>query len=77
MLNKLIDESYKIFCLMDHGYIFDFRFASYTKKTPSIENTDSLNNTSAIPYCISDFGENRSRDRPSYTQREGYEHYLS
>ena len=28
MPNKLIDEGYKVFCLVDCGYVFNFRMAS-------------------------------------------------
>src|SRR5437762_13013293 len=31
MLNKLIGEGYKAFCLADHGYLFDFHMASQSQ----------------------------------------------
>ena len=52
MLNKPIDEGYKAFCLVDYSYVFDFHFISRTRKTPSVEDTDSLNNTSATVFSL-------------------------
>src|SRR5437667_414045 len=42
MSNKLINESYKVFCLVDLGYIFDFCFILCNRKIPGVEDTDNL-----------------------------------
>src|SRR5438874_5744393 len=52
MPNKPIDEGYKVFCLVDHGYVFDFRIASCSKPTPGVESVDNLSNTSAIVFSL-------------------------
>jgi len=52
MSNKLINESYKVFCLVDRGYIFDFCFILCNRKIPSIEDTDNLNNTSVTVFSL-------------------------
>lgn len=43
ILNKSIDEGYKIFCLADRGYIFDFRMSLRSSKTSEVESIKGLN----------------------------------
>ena len=38
MPNKPTDEGYKVFCLADHGCVFDFRMASRSNPTPGGRN---------------------------------------
>ena len=45
MPNKLIDEDYKVFCLTDRGYVFDFRIASWLEPTPRVEAIDNFSRT--------------------------------
>src|SRR2546429_7284261 len=52
MPNKPIGEDYKVFCLADRGYIFDFRMASCSKPTPGVESVDNLSNTSAMVFSL-------------------------
>jgi len=52
MPNKLIDEGYKVFCLADHGYVFDFRMISWSKLTPEVEDIDNLSRTSSIVFSL-------------------------
>ena len=50
--NKLIDESYKVFYLADCSYVFDFHLISCNRKASGIEDTNSLNNTSATVFSL-------------------------
>ena len=52
MSNKPIDESYKVFCLADHRYIFDFHMTSHSRSTPGVERVDNLSNTSAMVFSL-------------------------
>src|SRR5947209_15857541 len=52
MPNKPINEGYKAFCLVDHGYVFDFRMASRSKPTPGVEDIDNLSRTSSTIFSL-------------------------
>ena len=52
MLNKLIDEGYKIFCLVNHGYVFDFRMALRLEPTPRVEAIDNFSRTSSTVLSL-------------------------
>src|SRR5436305_154962 len=52
MPNKPIDEGYKVFCLADHGYVFDFRMASRSNPTSGVEEIDNLSPTSSTVFGL-------------------------
>ena len=52
MPNKLIDEGYKVFCLADRGYVFDFCMASWLEPTPRVEAIDNFSRTSSTVLSL-------------------------
>src|SRR5438270_12901873 len=52
MPNKRIDEGYKVFCLADRGYVFDFHIASWSESTPGVEDIDNLSCTSSTVFSL-------------------------
>ena len=52
MLNKLIGEGYKVFCLADHSYLFDFHIASRLQSTPGVEDINNLSSTSSTVFSL-------------------------
>ena len=52
MPNKLISEGYKVFCLADHDYLFDFCMASQSQSIPEVEDIDNLSHTSSTVLSL-------------------------